>query len=95
MDAKRFENFTAELFAQAGDPVSVVEPVYDVIGDLVAEDKVCTLDPFPPALTCPCQPPIPMEVIFRKQTTQCLPPPRTGPRPWGEGGGGGGGEAQV
>ena len=38
MDAKRFENFTAELFAKAGDAVSVVEPVYEVIGDLVAED---------------------------------------------------------
>jgi hypothetical protein len=38
MDAKRFEKLTAELFAQAGDAVSVVEPVYEVIGDLVAED---------------------------------------------------------
>ena len=30
----------AELFAQAGDPVSAVEPEYEIIGDLVAEDKV-------------------------------------------------------
>jgi hypothetical protein len=42
VDAKRFENFTAKLFAQAGDPVSVVELVYEVIWDLVAEDKVWT-----------------------------------------------------
>ena len=42
MDVKSFEKFTSELFAQAGDPMSVVEPVYEVIGEPVTEDKVWT-----------------------------------------------------